>query len=295
MSEWAWTTKARLLVNAILKPLGLELITTKWQREETARLKKLKAQGHWSFPRYTEGLRFDEERYLEFLREICLPYRSRYALFQKKAVYGDERFFLDNGWFGPVDAEVLYSVVRHFKPSQIIEIGSGFSTRLIRMAIKEDNLKTRLTCIDPSPRREIQSFADEHIPLPVEDLTPSKIWTALSAQDLLFIDSSHVVTTGGDIPYLYLEILPRLRSGVFIHVHDIFLPFDYPEPWTAEFRWGWTEQYLVHAFLCANTDFEIVWPSRYMWEYCKEEILHAFPSARDLSLPPASFWLRKVR
>ena len=109
----------------------------------------------------------------------------------------------------------------------------------------------------------------------------SKILDLLSAGDILFIDSSHTVTTGGDVPYLFLEILPRLNPGVLIHIHDIFLPFDYPEQWVLE-DWGWTEQYLVHAFLSYNQTFEILWPASYVWEHHRLISCASYPTLRRL-------------
>jgi predicted O-methyltransferase YrrM len=293
-------TQIRIGVNALLGPLGLYLTTNEREKAEAARLRALRAKGYWSVPRYTEGLAFHPTKYQSFLRDICEPHREAYGSFARtREEAGADGFFLNNGYFGPVDAEVLYSLIRHCHPRRIVEIGSGFSSRLARRAIQEGGLRTRLTCIDPDPRTEIRSYADEHLKSTVENLDVAEIPQLLTTNDILFIDSSHTIQTGGDVPYLFLEVLPRLSEGVLIHVHDIFLPFDYPEEWMAERRWGkawsWTEQYLVHAFLAFNSHFEIVWPSRYMWEYGRSEVVAAIPSSqKDLRVPPTSLWLRKV-
>jgi len=286
-------TSLKMSINALLKQIGLELVTTRKKQYEIARLRKLKEQGHWLSPRYAEGLQFDKQKYLKFLQEVCLPYKSEYTSFQKKPEDGNDGFFLENGWFESIDAEILYSMIRHFRPHHIIEVGSGYSTRLMHKAIRDGKTETILTCIDPNPRVAIHDYADEHIRLPVEFIDPSRISYALRANDILFVDSSHIVTTGGDIPYLYLEVLPKLEEGVFIHIHDIFSPFDYPEEWVIELQRGWTEQYVVHAFLCYNNAFEIVWPAYYIWKYHKDEVLALIPSDKIKALP-SSLWLRRI-
>jgi predicted O-methyltransferase YrrM len=184
-------------------------------------------------------------------------------------------------------------VLRRFQPGNVVEVGSGFSTRVMRRAIKDGNLATRITSIDPHPNTNVQPYADEYIKAPVEDVEIARILKLLSAGDILFIDSSHTVKTGGDVPYLFLEVLPRLKPGVLIHIHDVFLPFDYPEQWVLN-DWGWTEQYLVHAFLAYNRTFEILWPARYMWQHHQETIIEIIPSAAVAGSCPTSLWLKKL-
>ncbi|MGI8893260.1 MAG: class I SAM-dependent methyltransferase, partial [Bacteroidia bacterium] len=153
---------------------------------------------------------------------------------------------------------------------------------------------SRIVCIDPQPRVEILTHADEHFAFYVEDLDAGKILNKIKSGDILFIDSSHVVATGGDVNFLFLEILPQLPAGVFIHIHDIFFPFDYPEEWVINERWGWNEQYLVHAFLMFNDTFEIIWPSHYMWVKHKDKINKSFRPAVN-NYKPSSLWIKKIR
>jgi predicted O-methyltransferase YrrM len=230
---------------------------------------------------------------LRFLTETCAPLEASLAALGREATGTEGTFPLDNDYFGGIDAEVLYCMTRLGRARQIVECGSGFSTRLMRKAVDDGKLATNITAIDPDPRIKIDQHAGTHIRLPVEQVEISVIVDTLSANDILFIDSSHRVTTGGDVPYLCLEVLPKLDPGVLIHFHDIFLPFDYPEDWVVEQRWGWTEQYLVHAFLAYNQAFEILWPARYMWEYHRQEVECAMPVAADRT--PTSLWLRKIR
>lgn len=287
------------LVNRLIRPIGLKVVRADREpkldpkeQAEVARLRKLQERDHWGTPRYTEGLQFNRENYLRFLEQVCLPYKAEYDALPREKDDTDS-FYLNNGYFGPADAEVLYCVIRHFKPARIIEIGSGNSTRLMRKAIDDGKLQTKLVCVDPHPRIDIHDHADEHVPLPVEEVEVETITDALTANDILFIDSSHTVVTGGDGPYLYLEVLPKLRPGVLVHVHDIFFPFDYPQAWIVKSRRPFTEQYLLHAFLWDSTAFEILWPANYMWQYAKEDVLAAFPSSAH-SIHTASLWVSRT-
>lgn len=279
-------------LNAVLKPMGLEIGTTLKQHIEDTRIRKLQERGHWETTRYTQGIKLDDEKWIDFLEQTCLPYKHQYEQLPLNPNGDESQYFLVNGWFESVDAEMLYSVLRHFNPATVIEVGSGFSTRLMRRAIKEGSLQTKIISIDPHPNTSVQPYSDEYIKSPVEDVEQARILDVLDANDILFIDSSHSVTTGGDIPYLFLEILPRLKPGVLIHIHDIFLPLDYPVQWVIN-NWGWTEQYLVHAFLCYNNAFEILWPARYMWEFHKQEVTSVIP-VKAVDVTPSSLWLRKL-
>jgi predicted O-methyltransferase YrrM len=189
---------------------------------------------------------------------------------------------------------VLYSLVRTLRPASIVECGSGFSTRLMRRAITEGGTGTRLSAIDPSPRVDVDRDADEHLAHRVEELDAAALTETLRARDILFIDSSHRVTTGGDVPFLFLEVLPRVQPGVYVHVHDIFLPYDYPQEWVVDRQWGWTEQYLVQAFLAFNPAFEIVWPSYYMFRHQGDEVARRLGAIARSAMAPASLWLRRT-
>src|SRR5207245_655950 len=112
-----------------------------------------------------------------------------------------------------------------------------------------DALPICLVSIDPAPRREIAQHADEVIRYRVESFEPSRILSRLDRNDILFIDSSHEIKTGNDVLHLFLNILPSLSPGVIVHVHDIFLPFEYPKEWIVEHRWAWGEQYLLQSLL----------------------------------------------
>lgn len=289
----AFTTYVKLQLNTLLKPIGLEVGTTLKRRLEAARIQRLQSVGHWTKPRYDEGLNIKPEESLEFLRQNCAPYKADYLNFPRSPNGEVNQFHLNNGWFGQVDAELLYGIIRQQKPRKVFEVGSGFSTRLMLRAIRDENLSTAITSVDPEPRVAIAHCVAEHIATPIEQVDPARIIDSLEEGDLLFIDSSHCITTGGDVPYLLLEVLPKLRKGVLIQIHDIFLPFDYPEEWVSA-GWGWGEQYLIQGFLCYNNAFEILWPARYMWEYHRSAVLHLIPAAANV-FPPSSLWLKKLR
>ncbi len=281
------------LINALLRPLGAKLISTRHEERELRRLRALQARGHWAQPRYRAGLRLDKDANLRFLEQVCAPYRDALGALPRSAAHTRDGYYTDNIWFGAVDASVLYGVLRHVRPARIVEVGCGFSTRLMRRAIIDGGLATHLTCIDPEPRVDIQAVADEFLAHRVEDVAIERIVEPLHAGDILFIDSSHVVVTGGDVPFLFLEVLPRLRPGVLVHVHDMFFPYDYPESWVFELRAGWNEQYLVHAFLAGNEAFEMMWAGHFMWRQHREDVLTIIPHAA-FATGAGSLWLRRV-
>jgi predicted O-methyltransferase YrrM len=191
-----------------------------------------------------------------------------------------------------VDALVAYCMVRHFQPRLIIEVGSGFSSLVLGDAVAK-NTDSSLICIEPFPRE----FLREGFP-GLQSLIEQKVqdidldfFAQLESRDILFIDSSHTVKIGGDVNYLFLEVLPRLKPGVIVHVHDIFLPFEYRRDWVLdEFRF-WTEQYLLQAFLTFNSEFEVLMANNYLNQYHEEALKAAFP---DLSSwGGGSFWMRR--
>jgi len=208
--------------------------------------------------------------------------------------------------------------VRHFKPSRIIEVGGGFSTRVLAEALHAnlalDEVQGALTTIDPAgldpSTTVLRDGRTELIQQPVQELD-TKLFSSLAEGDILFLDSSHVVSVGSDVVYEYLEILPRLRKGVLIHAHDIFFPFDYP-PALVDNLSFWNEQYLLLAFLSFNPCFEVLWSSSGMQTFHSDALAEIFPRWKDSyrNLPkgsrrfvpsldgervwPSSFWMRRI-
>jgi len=288
----AVTTQIKNGLNAMLNTAGLQISTTRSKRMEERRLERLVVRGHWKEPVFSEGFAQSPEKHLEFLKSVCAPYHRELSALPV-ADPGNEEFFRNNGWFESVDADILYGILRQFAPPQVIEIGSGYSSRLTARAIRDGRLRTKLICVDPCPRVDILECASEFIQSPVEELPPSELSDRLKPGDVLFIDSSHLIMTGGDVVYLYLQVLPRLRPGVLIHAHDIFLPFEYPQESVLGEHCGWAEQYLVHALLLGNRNFEILWPSCYMWQTHREKVREIIPVKKSLP-PPSSLWTRKM-
>jgi predicted O-methyltransferase YrrM len=243
-------------------------------------------------PLTCEGVDFDEPGALALLRDVFPRYRAEYEQFPREAPAAGgagSGFYLRNGYLEAVDAEALYCMVRHHRPGRVIEVGSGFSTLVTRMAIQANGGGTRLLSIDPQPRTTIRSAIDEHVAQPVETLAPA-FFDQLEANDILFVDSSHTLAGGGDVAFLFLEVLPRLRPGVLVHVHDIFLPYEYPPRWIAA---GNTEQYLLLAFLAFNRAFQVLWPGACVRGRHLDELMAVFPSCTPETWP-GSFWIRRV-
>jgi Methyltransferase domain len=165
---------------------------------------------------------------------------------------------LENDYFNGFDAAVYYSLIRHLKPRRVIEIGSGYSTRFAHNALSRNANGCQLTCIEPHPEERLNGLRlnVEVIQKRVEDVDV-EFFSQLEANDILFIDSSHTVKFGSDVCYEFLEVLPALRPGVWVHVHDVFFPHDYPAEWILKRRLALNEQYLLEAFLSFNREFQV--------------------------------------
>lgn len=245
----------------------------------------VKVDQEWPRLLATPALDFNESEALRLVQDVFPRYREEYAAFPMMGP--DGQYYLSNGYFEAVDAEVLYCLVRELRPSQIVEVGSGFSTLISRKAV-EANGAGRIVAIDPEPRTSIRGAIDEHLPNLVQAMDPA-YFDRLHANDILFVDSSHVASSGSDVNYLVLEVLPRLKPGVHVHIHDIFLPLEYPPRFVEA---GNTEQYLLLAFLSFNSAFKVLWPGSFMRERHPELLREAFPSFTHAARP-GSFWMRR--
>jgi hypothetical protein len=246
----------------------------------------------WDHPSELVGIDMDDSVQLDLLRNRFPKFRDEYERFPTKPTGQPGRFHLNNDFFDGTDALVAYCMVRHFQPRLIIEVGSGFSSLIAAEAAAKNN-SSALICIEPFPREFLrQRFPGLHslIEKKVEDVD-LEFFSQLGPGDILFIDSSHTVKIGGDVNYLFLEVLPRLKPGVIVHVHDIFLPFDYRRDWVMdEFRF-WTEQYLLQAFLTFNSEFEVLMANSYLGHYHKEDLKTTFPNSPWWG--GGSFWMRR--
>jgi len=209
-------------------------------------------------------------------------------------------FYYDNPNFLPGDAEFFYNLIRLYKPSRITEIGSGMSTLLAQSAIrdckKEDqNYAPKHICIEPFEMAWLENVGNIEIIRQLVEEIDKSIFAELSVNDILFIDSSHMIRPQGDVLVEYLEILPLLQSGVLIQVHDIFSPRDYPKKWLVEQVRFWNEQYLLEAFLSCNTEFAIIGALNYLKHHYPQEFEEKCPiyGQRPHAFNPGSFWFRK--
>ena len=164
--------------------------------------------------------------------------------------------FWNNGWFPPLDAMVLCMLIYANRPRRYVEVGSGNSTKFVRHAIRELGLDTKIISIDPYPRADIDRLCDEVVRQPLEDLDVA-FFDDLDTNDILFIDSSHRSFQNSDVTVFFLEILPALQPGMIYGIHDIFLPFDYPESFVPRF---YSEQYLLATYLLGGMRDEVVFP-----------------------------------
>jgi predicted O-methyltransferase YrrM len=204
------------------------------------------------------GLDWRGEEQLALVRDELA--RQEPMLFPDEPTDDPTEFFASNPAFAPHDAWALQAMLRHLRPRRMVEVGSGWTT-LIAARVNREHLdgEMRLTCIDPFPQEFIRGGVEgisELVERPIED-GGQELFSELEAGDVLFIDSTHTVKTGGDVAFLFGEVVPRLRPGVTVHIHDIFLPGEYPQQWALS-GWGWNEQYLVQAFLTFNEEFEVV-------------------------------------
>ncbi len=240
------------------------------------------------------AINFNDEAQLELLKS----FNYQEELLEKPVnEVPKPAFFYQNGSFPSGDAECYYSIIRKFKPSTIIEIGSGYSTLIANEAINE-NLKqgktnTKLICIEPYEMPWLSKLEVDLIRKKVEEVDLT-FFNQLNCNDILFIDSSHVIRPQGDVLYEVLHILPQLKTGVLIHFHDIFSPLNYPEDWLKEEYRLWNEQYLIEAFLSNNSEFEIVIAMSYLTCNYKKQTYEAFPVlGQNTNRIPGSLWLRK--
>jgi hypothetical protein len=245
-------------------------------------------------PRATPGIDWRAPEQVELLRELGSGFSIEFA----DGATGDPRdYHVDNGMFSRLDAWILQAMRRHFRPRRVIETGCGWSS-LVTARVNREYLDggTEFTCIEPHPPEFLGDGIDgisKLIVSCVEEL-PIDSFVELESGDVLFIDTSHVAKTGGDVVFLYQEVLPRLAPGVVVHIHDMFLPWDYPEEWVRTGR-AWNEQYLVRAFLAFNSAYDILLSVAWMSCYGREALAGSIDGYPEKFLPGGgSLWLRRV-
>ena len=202
-------------------------------------------------------------------------------------------FKFKNGSFEKGDAEIYYQMIRYFKPKKIIEVGSGHSTLIAMEAIKKnesENIKTSMMCIEPYENTWLERLNLEILREPLEKTELN--WNGeLGEDDIFFLDSSHIIRPDGDVLKFYLEILPKLKSGVIVHIHDIFTPKNYLPNWTFDKIRLWNEQYLLEGILANSNRYEILLSLNYLKHNHFETIKNSCPYLENTS-EPGSIYLR---
>lgn len=211
---------------------------------------------------------------------------------------GATSFSLRNETYGSVDAETLYALVRHTRPAQVVELGSGSSSHVIdtaRRRNEDDGFPFEHRVFDPYPWEATVLGRVEGatvLPLGARAVDVSE-FDALGRDDILFVDTTHTVKTGGDVNRIVLDILPRLAPGVLVHFHDIFLPYEYPRSWVVTERRAWAEQYLLQAFLAFNSGYEVALPTHALSRMHPASVRRLVPSFGP-GVAPGAFWMRRA-
>jgi predicted O-methyltransferase YrrM len=197
----------------------------------------------------------------------------------------------NNQFFPGLDMVMLYTILTAFKPKQYVEIGCGTSTKLAAKAKAEQQLSYSITCIDPHPRKEITEVAGQWLNIPLQQ-TPLSLFEQLEENDVLFFDGSHLLHANSDVQCFFMEVLPRLKKGVIIQIHDIYLPYDYPQNMCDRF---YAEQYMLATALLFNPGkFEIIAPVFYMSEdkTLKQILTPLWNALSGVETHGGSFWFR---
>jgi len=252
----------------------------------------------WNIRSKMIGIDLREDAQIHLLKIIGEKYNNE-CNWPRLPAQNSNDFYTENNRFGGGCAAITHSIIRHFKPERVVEIGSGMSSLIIDKAIKLNDFKanseSEYTVIDPYPndivkkRMVTTSLIEKKV-----ELLDLSFFECLKENDILFIDSGHSVRIGGDVNFLYLEVIPRLAPGVIVHIHDIRLPYEYSERLAKNetFRQFWTEQYILQSFLCFNSDFEILLACNYLMVDYKSDFLESFPHC-SLGEHPSSFWIRR--
>jgi predicted O-methyltransferase YrrM len=230
-------------------------------------------------------------------QDITIKYVEEFASLKNKiAPDGRPIYIRKNGFYEYWDSLILYSTVRKYRPRTVIEIGSGYSTRVLSAALSDceiDSINKDLShiCIEPFEKPWLERFSSITLHRKkIEDID-IELFRHLEKGDLLFIDSSHIIKSETDIHILFRDIFPELKSGVIIHVHDIFLPFDYPDDWTENRGRFWNEQYILEIILQNSDRYEIIHPSYHLWNSFLKDTKFSPKQTVDESYP-TSFYLR---
>lgn len=278
-----WLKGLMLIVHKLCLRVGVSVLPNHFYSSVPDLNELAATKSLWARKSLLPGVAANIEEQICNLREICLPYEAEYRGAQANQTGTQE------GWglgFGFLASQALHGVVRHFKPRKIMEIGSGVSTFCMLQAVTrndaDDKAPCEITCIEPYPSHRLKQ-AQVHLIAQKVQTVPLDLFLSLERNDLLFIDSSHAVKTGSDVVFLVLEVLPRLRPGVLVHIHDVYLPFDYG-PNIMHSLWDWQETALLHAFLIGNSGVQILFCLSQLHHERPEVLRQVFPEYRPAHL-----------
>jgi hypothetical protein len=258
--------------------------------------------GRWHRPSALKGVEYDLNQMKTALSDLLSCYLAE---FMDIPPYEQ----LQQVGFGPgytaVDALTLYMMIRQLKPKRYVEVGSGLSTYYCSLAAARNASEGHplaITCVEPYPFEKLHTIAGINvIAKPVQDVEVS-LFEQLRGGDVLFIDSSHILRIDGDVPFLYLEVLPTLDAGVFIHIHDVPFPYNVPYPpqlWVFGQEWPmlWNEAMVVQAFLSFNNSFEVTMSTPLLRHFDEDFLRRSIPFYQSVDQNPNTFsslWLKRV-
>jgi predicted O-methyltransferase YrrM len=240
------------------------------------------------------GIDWNDEGQLSILQQFNFNDELKQIPLNKA---GELDFYVNNPAFTSGDAEYFYNLIRLKKPTKIFEVGSGYSTLLAVQAIKKNQEESatyqcKHVCIEPYEMPWLEKTGVTVIRERVEQVDKS-LFLELGENDILFIDSSHIIRPQGDVIYEYLELLPILKAGVIVHIHDIFSPHDYLKQWVVDEVKLWNEQYLLEAFLTDNKKWKIIGALNYLHHTHYSELKRISPFLHE-KREPGSFYIQKV-
>jgi len=237
----------------------------------------------------------NESNYSDLLKEFLTFKKNFYSISYFKTNDTTSPYW-NNDFFPGLDVIALYGIIRMYRPNRYVEIGSGSSTKVAYKAKSEGQIKMQIISVDPYPRSEVDLISDKIIRMPIEKLESNdSIFTSLEPNDILFIDSSHRLLPNSDCSFIYNELIPSLPKGVLIHIHDIYLPYDYPQ-FMCDRLYN-ENQTLACYFLSNHSYFQILLPNFYI--YKNEKVWNSIapifehPNMKDVEKHGGSIWLIK--
>ena len=256
-------------------------------------------QDLWHDRPLPRGIPWDVDGQLDEARKLA-PYLTELDQVPMQPFPGPPTYHWENDFWRGADALVHYGLLRSTKPRQVVEIGAGWSSLLMADALlrneADGSQRTEVTQIEPYPRRELLSALPDHWTL--HDVTLQRanlsLFETLDAGDVCFYDGSHVARAGSDVVWFFFEVLPRLKPGVLVHIHDIFWPADYPDEWIFERGQTWNEQYVLQAFLMYNNAFEVLISNSMLFHLRREAIEKLYRNVPETQHSGVSVWLRRA-